>query len=124
MTAMAASTEHRLRALIRDKSLLRQGGFQLASGGSSNYFFDMKKTMFDPEGAALLADLLFERVKGEKVDYIGGLETGALPIAAGVSRRTSPEKTTTGFFWRQHKTRPSTPPPHTSHLQPAPPRSP
>jgi orotate phosphoribosyltransferase len=98
---MASSTEHRLLALIRDRSLLREGAFQLASGGSSNYFFDMKKTMFDPEGAALLADLLFERVKGENVDYVGGLETGAIPIVAAVCRRSWPEKPIKGFFVRK-----------------------
>jgi orotate phosphoribosyltransferase len=98
---MASSTEHRLLALIRDRSLLREGAFQLASGGSSNYFFDMKKTMFDPEGAALLADLLFERIKGENVDYIGGLETGAIPIVAAVCRRSWPEKPIKGFFVRK-----------------------
>jgi orotate phosphoribosyltransferase len=98
---MASSTEHRLLALIRDRSLLREGAFQLASGGSSNYFFDMKKTMFDPEGAALLADLLFERIKGENVDYVGGLETGAIPIVAAVCRRSWPEKPIKGFFVRK-----------------------
>ena len=40
----------------------------------------MKKTMFDPEAAALLADLLFDAIKDEDVEYIGGLETGAIPI--------------------------------------------
>jgi orotate phosphoribosyltransferase len=98
---MASSTEHRLLALIRDRSLLREGAFQLASGGSSNYFFDMKKTMFDPDGAALLADLLFERIKGENVDCVGGLETGAIPIVAAVCRRSWPEKPIKGFFVRK-----------------------
>ena len=98
---MTSSTAHRLLALIRDRSLLREGAFQLASGGSSNYFFDMKKTMFDPEGAALLADLLFERIEGEDVDFVGGLETGAIPIVAGVCRRSWPERPIKGFFVRK-----------------------
>src|SRR5438552_1487273 len=46
------STEKkRLREIIRQKSLLTQHTFKLASGGVSNYYFDMKATMFDLEGA-------------------------------------------------------------------------
>jgi orotate phosphoribosyltransferase len=97
----ASEKRQRLLAIIRDKSLLKEGGFQLASGRSSNYFFDMKKTVFDPEGAALLADLLFERVRDEAVDCIGGLETGAIPIVAALCRRSWPEKPLKGFFVRK-----------------------
>src|SRR5580693_8552009 len=68
----------RLIAIIRRQSLLRNRDFILTSGRSSNFFFDMKRTMFDPEGAALLADLLFDAIKAEDVEYIGGLETGAI----------------------------------------------
>ena len=88
----------RLLAIIRRRSLLQDRDFRLASGRSSNFFFDMKKTMFDPEGAALLADLLFETIRGEDVDYIGGLETGAIPIIAALCARSWPEKPITGFL--------------------------
>ena len=37
--------------------------------------------MLDAEGAALLAQLTLHALEGEKVDYIGGLEMGAVPIA-------------------------------------------
>jgi len=91
----------RLLAIIRRRSLLQDRDFRLASGRSSNFFFDMKKTMFDPEGAALLADLLFETIRGEDVDHIGGLETGAIPIIAALCARSWPEKPITGFFVRK-----------------------
>src|SRR5438105_578619 len=91
----------RLIAIIRHQSLLQNRDFVLASGRSSNFFFDMKKTMFDPEGAALLADLLFDAVKGEDVEYIGGLETGAIPIVAALCARSWPEKPIKGFFVRK-----------------------
>jgi orotate phosphoribosyltransferase len=91
----------RLRVLIRDRSLLKDRGFVLASGRASNYFFDMKQTMFDPEGAALLADLLFDRIRGDPVESIGGLETGAIPLVALVCRRSWPEKPLCGFFVRK-----------------------
>lgn len=91
----------RLRAVIRQRSLLRDRDFQLASGRSSNYFFDMKKTMFDPEGAALIADLLLAMVKDDPVEYIGGLETGAIPIVTALCARSWPKKPLKGFFVRK-----------------------
>ena len=99
----AAAKRQRLLTLIRDKSLLREGDFQLASGRSSRYFFDMKKTVFDPEGAGLVADLLFERIRDEAVDCIGGLETGAIPIVAALCQRSWPEKPVRGFFVRKEQ---------------------
>jgi orotate phosphoribosyltransferase len=51
------------------------------SGAVSNYYLDMKPTMFDPEGAHLVAELVFDLLKDERdVDAIGGLELGAVPI--------------------------------------------
>src|SRR5438270_9183062 len=91
----------RLIAIIRRQSLLQNRDFLLVSGRASNFFFDMKKTMFDPEGAALLADILFDAIRGEDVEYIGGLETGAIPIVAALCARSWPEKPIKGFFVRK-----------------------
>ena len=91
----------RLIGIIRRQSLLQNRDFVLVSGRSSNFFFDMKKTMFDPEGAALLADLLFDAIKAEDVEYIGGLETGAIPIVTALCARSWPEKPLKGFFVRK-----------------------
>ena len=91
----------RLRVLIGERSLLRDRGFVLASGRASNYFFDMKKTMFDPEGAALLSDLLFAMIRDDPVEYVGGLETGAIPLVALLCRRSWPDKPLQGFFVRK-----------------------
>ena len=91
----------RLRDIIRARSLLAEGEFRLASGGSSSYFFDMKKTMFDPEGAALLADLLYDNIAHEAVDYVGGIETGGIPLVSLVCRRSWAERPLKGFFVRK-----------------------
>jgi orotate phosphoribosyltransferase len=91
----------RLLAIIRSRSLLRDREFRLTSGRSSNFFIDLKKTMFDPEGAALLADLLFDQIKDEDVDYIGGMEAGGIPIIAILGMRSWPEKPLKGFFVRK-----------------------
>jgi orotate phosphoribosyltransferase len=96
-----ARKRERLLAIIRRESLLQNQDFRLVSGRSSNFFFDMKKTMLDPEGASLLADLLFDMIRVEDVDYIGGLETGAIPIIAALCLRSWPEKPIKGFFVRK-----------------------
>jgi orotate phosphoribosyltransferase len=90
-----------LLAIIRRQSLLRDRDFVLSSGRPSKYFFDMKRTMFDPQGAALLADLLFDRIRAEDVDCVGGLATGAIPIVALLCARSWPEKPIKGFFVRK-----------------------
>lgn len=61
----------------------------------------MKRTVFDPEGGALLADLLFDAIKAEDVEYVGGLETGAIPIVGALCARSWPEKPIRGFFVRK-----------------------
>src|SRR5437899_7029705 len=90
----------KLRLIIARRSLLR-GEFRLTSGRSSNFFIDLKKTMLDPEGGSLLADLLFEMIRAEDVDCIGGMETGAIPLVAALCLRSWPEKPIKGFFIRK-----------------------
>jgi orotate phosphoribosyltransferase len=96
-----AGKKQELLAIIRRRSLLQNRDFALSSGRTSNFFFDMKRTIFDPQAAPLLADLLFDRIKDEAVDCIGGLETGAIPIVALLCARSWPEKPLRGFFVRK-----------------------
>ncbi|MDA0654974.1 MAG: orotate phosphoribosyltransferase [Proteobacteria bacterium] len=96
-----SAARERLRAIIEDRSLLKDGDFTLASGAKSSMFFDMKKTMLDPEGATLLADALWALLKDRDVDCIGGLEMGAVPIVSQLSMRSFPEKPIPSFFVRK-----------------------
>ena len=96
----SSNKRQRLLAIITRRSLLR-GEFRLTSGRSSNFFIDLKKTMLDPEGSSLLADLLFEMIRAEDVDCIGGMETGAIPLVAALCLRSWPEKPLKGFFIRK-----------------------
>jgi orotate phosphoribosyltransferase len=70
--------------IIKERSFAR-GKFTLASGKESEFYLDMKPTMFHPEGAALLAKLVLDRMKDLKVDYVGGLEMGAVPLVSAVA---------------------------------------
>lgn len=91
----------RLKALIAAHSVLTGGDFQLASGGASTVFFDMKKTLLTPEGANLTADLILDLISDYPVDAIGGLVIGACPIADAVCVKSYPDRPITAFYVRK-----------------------
>ena len=81
-----------LRAFLLQNCFIK-GTFRLASGATSNVYFDCKRATLDPHGLALIADLLLDvvedlRAAGTAVDAVGGPSVGADPIAAGVALRS------------------------------------
>ncbi len=80
-----SASRARLADIIRRRSFGR-GEITLASGRKSDFYFNLKPTMLDPEGAALLAELSIDALKDDKIDYIGGLEMGAVPIAGAIAQ--------------------------------------
>ena len=56
-----------------------------SSGRASDYFLDLKPTMLHPQGAALLAELVLNKLQDVKVHYIGGLAMGAVPLVSQVA---------------------------------------
>jgi orotate phosphoribosyltransferase len=80
-----SASRARLAEIIRKRSFGR-GEITLASGRRSDFYFNLKPTMLDPEGAALLAELSFEALKDDGLDYVGGLEMGAVPIAGALAQ--------------------------------------
>jgi orotate phosphoribosyltransferase len=85
MPVSISASRARLAEIIRKRSFGR-GEITLASGRKSDFYFNLKPTMLDPEGAALLADLSFDALKDDKIDYIGGLEMGAVPLAGAIAQ--------------------------------------
>ncbi len=75
----------RLAEIIRKRSFGR-GEITLASGRKSDFYFNLKPTMLDAEGAALLAEQTLDALRGERIDYVGGLEMGAVPIAGAIAQ--------------------------------------
>jgi orotate phosphoribosyltransferase len=100
-----AEKKTRLLALIREKSFLTEGGpFKLASGGTSDYYLDMKPSTFSPEGLNLIADIVYAMLREDhNVEAVGGLELGALPITSAVSMRSFSERPIEGFVVRKEK---------------------
>ena len=80
-----SASRARLLEIIRRRSFGR-GEVTLASGRKSDFYFNLKPTMMDPEGATLLAELTYEALKDEGFDYIGGLEMGAVPLAGAIAQ--------------------------------------
>ncbi|GKS63330.1 orotate phosphoribosyltransferase [Nitrospira sp.] len=63
----------------------RDKGFKLASGEISPFYVDCRALMAHPEARRLVAQLAVEALGGIKIDCIGGLEIGAIPIAVTIS---------------------------------------
>jgi len=80
----ASDTRKNLFALIKARSFSRRS-LKLVSGRNTNYYFDMKPTMFHPAGAAWIAELMLDRIEGLKVDYVGGLAIGAVPLINSIA---------------------------------------
>jgi len=80
-----SASRARLADIIRARSFGR-GEITLASGRKSDFYFNLKPTMCDPEGAALLAELTFDALKEDRLDYVGGLEMGAVPLAGALAQ--------------------------------------
>ena len=80
-----SASRARLKDIIHKRSFGR-GEITLASGRKSDFYFNLQPTMLDPEGAALLAELSLDALKDDRIDYIGGLEMGAVPIAGAIAQ--------------------------------------
>ncbi len=92
----------RLIEVIKARSFQTGGETKLASGRTSNFYFNMKPTMLDPEGAYLIGRLVLDRIGDAKVDMIGGLEMGAVPLATAVAVVSFPEgRPLPAFFVRK-----------------------
>jgi orotate phosphoribosyltransferase len=99
---LPARDGERLKAIIAARSFRFGRVFRLVSGVESNVYFNMKPTMFDPEGSALMAKLVVERLAQARVDALGGLEMGAVPIVAAATMQSFlAGRPMQGFFVRK-----------------------
>jgi orotate phosphoribosyltransferase len=82
VTTNHAANRQRLIEIIKQRSYLEGGPFTLASGRTSPFYINMKPTMMHAEGAHLIGHLIVDALDGLNADFIGGLEVGAIPMAA------------------------------------------
>ncbi len=78
--------KQRLKQILLEKSYEKRNVI-LASGKTSDFYFDGKQTTLSAEGAFLVGHLFLEAIddSGKKVEAIGGPTLGADPIVAAVS---------------------------------------
>ena len=100
-TFEAALLRTKVFNIIKRKSF-SDGKYILASSKESDYYLDMKPTMFDPEGADALSQLVLEEISELNVDLIGGLALGAVPLISTITLLSSKrERPLPGFFVRK-----------------------
>jgi orotate phosphoribosyltransferase len=76
-----SETEAQLLSLLKQRSFRSGGPFRLASGEVSNYYIDGRMTAVHSAGAFLIGEVLYERTRELRIDAIGGLAVGAVPLA-------------------------------------------
>jgi|SRR5579883_585202 len=95
------SARDRLKELFRARAL-QFGDFTLASGKKSSYYVNSKKVLFHAEAITLLGELLYESAHDLDFQAIGGLEVGAIPMAAAALTAFHHHgRTMEGFFVRK-----------------------
>jgi len=79
--------KQRLAEIILEKSFQYRDNppFTLASGKTSNYYFNCKTTTMDPEGMYLIGNIVFNMIGNTDISAAGGLTLGADPIANALS---------------------------------------
>jgi orotate phosphoribosyltransferase len=96
-----STTRQRLLRAFQDRAV-SFGKFTLASGKESTYYINSKKAIFQSEVVGLLGEILFEMTKDLNVSAAGGLEVGAIPMAAVMAQRYHQEgRVLEGFFVRK-----------------------
>src|SRR5262245_1535202 len=92
---------YRTKELCRSRAL-QFGDFTLASGKKSTYYVNSKKVLFHAEAISLLGDLLYEATRDLDFQAIGGLEVGAIPMAAAaLTAFHRHSRSLEGFFVRK-----------------------
>jgi len=76
--------KEKLLKVLQQQAAFKFGDFTLSSGKKSDFYVDCRKATLHPEGARLIAKIILEKIKGLKIDAVGGLTLGADPIISSV----------------------------------------
>jgi orotate phosphoribosyltransferase len=81
-------TKSLLISALKKCGAVKFGDFTLASGKKSKYYVDIKKASTDPVTLTVIAEQAASIVLNEKVDIIGGVALGGVPLATAVSLKS------------------------------------
>ncbi len=96
--------ERELLELLKNRSF-KLGTFTLASGATSNYYIDGRMSAVFSAGAFLIGRVLFEHTKDLKIDGIGGMEVGAVPLTTAAVIHYHMNGRAMEGFWVRDKTK-------------------
>lgn len=103
MTGISETDRQMLAQLLVDTKSFQyspDNPFQLASGATSPYYFDLKLLNGDPEGINAVANILYDSIKTiPEVRSVGGLAAGSISIATSISQ----------LSWLEHQRDPANP---------------
>lgn len=74
----------RLLSLLTELSFSK-APVKLSSGKMSDFYIDARRTSLHPEGIVLISEVLWEELSKLSLDAVGGPESGAIPLAAGLA---------------------------------------
>ena len=88
-----------LADLLRDRSL-QMGTYTLASGRTSGYYIDARRTTMSARGLELIGELGLTEIRaaGWAPDVVGGLTLGADPLAYAIARASRERPPTVDAF--------------------------
>ncbi|MGI0033847.1 MAG: orotate phosphoribosyltransferase [Nitrososphaeraceae archaeon] len=95
----------RLREIIKERGIVIKD-VTLSSNRKSHFYYDIKSIVSDPEGAALIGDLMLTEIRNiePKTRSVGGLELGAIAIATTIvysSNQLESKNRISSFFVRK-----------------------
>jgi orotate phosphoribosyltransferase len=80
----------------------KSGTFTLASGKTSDFYVDVKQTIFTARGARLLGEILCDRLEANGIELVGGMAVGAIPLVdAALNEAARRGFELEGFFVRK-----------------------
>jgi orotate phosphoribosyltransferase len=95
----------RLKEIIKERGIVIKD-VTLSSNRKSHFYYDIKSIVSDPEGAALIGDLMLTQIRNiePKTRSVGGLELGAIAIATTIvysSNQLESKNRISSFFVRK-----------------------
>lgn len=95
----------RLKGIIKERGIVIKD-VTLSSNRKSKFYYDIKTIVNEPDGAALIGELMLDRIlKVEpKTKSVGGLESGAIAISSSIvcsCHYSSLPNSVSGFFVRK-----------------------